>query len=102
VPHPAPAGPPADQAHAKKSPYWDMWFEAEHDQRRRTFFASRAATTRPCATPRMPPASARRPPRRQGGLYIKDTTQVAAPLPLSVEAEEDDLELRTVLARLSR
>jgi hypothetical protein len=55
-----------DLAYAEKSPYWDMWFEAEQDQRR-TFFTSRAATARPRTTPRTPPASARRAPTANGG-----------------------------------
>jgi hypothetical protein len=56
------------------------------------FFASRAATVRPRPTP---PASARRPPRRQGGLYIDNAAQVVAPLSPLVE---DDPEMRAALA----
>ncbi|CAA3018951.1 Hypothetical predicted protein [Olea europaea subsp. europaea] len=89
-----------DPAYAVNSPHWELWFETEHDQRRRTFFASRSATAPPPATPatpRTPPATARRPPRRNGGLYINEPAPVAMPPP-PVPAEEDDPEFRAALA----
>jgi hypothetical protein len=61
-----------DPSYDPKSPYWDLWFEVEHDPCRCTFFASRTATAKPYAEPRTPATSARRASRHPGGLYIDE------------------------------
>ncbi|KAK1682466.1 hypothetical protein QYE76_043314 [Lolium multiflorum] len=81
-----------DPAYGDASPNWDLWFEVEHDARRRTCFTS--ATARPRAQPRTP---ARRAGRRPGGLYINEPAPQPQPQPQPQE-EEDDPELQAALA----
>jgi hypothetical protein len=67
-----------------------LWFEVEHDARRRTCFTS--ATARPRAQPATP---ARRAGRRPGGLYINEPAPQPQPQP---QEEENDPELQAALA----
>ncbi|KAK1596761.1 hypothetical protein QYE76_007802 [Lolium multiflorum] len=85
-----PADLQEDPAYGDASPNWDLWFEVEHDARRRTCFTS--ATARPRAQPRTP---AMRAGRRPGGLYIGEPQHQPQPQP---QEEEDDPELQAALA----
>jgi hypothetical protein len=65
--HVQPADLREDPAYNDTSPYWDLWFEVEHDVRRRTYFIS----ARRCIRTAMGDPGRRRPDpaaqRRRGG-----------------------------------